>query len=168
MMLYLKFCFDCEKQKIVFELITNRIAARIELLVIVRLYCESGNSIYLMRNKYLRVSTCLCRSACVENLEKALRDLDVCVSVWHATQTYFGLNKFGMCALVDSWFSVEQPCRARRASRHKHIQIVQQKESYKRSSSDGSCPRAVANEHVPLDQEVKQVVGRKFSFIERE
>ena len=67
-LLYLKlfpcFCFDCEKQKIVFELIINRIVERIELLVIVRLYCESENNIYLMRNKCLRVST-LCVPICV-------------------------------------------------------------------------------------------------------
>ena len=36
-----------------FELIINRVAKRIEL-VIVHLYCESENNIYLMRNK------CLC------------------------------------------------------------------------------------------------------------
>ena len=69
-MLYLKlfpcFCFDCEKQKIVFELIINQIVKRIELLVIVRLYCESENNIYLMRNKCLRVSICVCRFACVD------------------------------------------------------------------------------------------------------
>ena len=80
MMLYLKlfpcFCFDCEKQKIVFELIVNQIVKRIELLVIVRLYCESENNIYLMRNKCLRVSICVCRSVCVENLEKAFGDFD--------------------------------------------------------------------------------------------
>ena len=80
MMLYLKlfpcFCFDCEKQKIVFELIINQIVKRIELLVIVRLYCESENNIYLMRNKCLRVSICVCRSVCVENLEKASGDFD--------------------------------------------------------------------------------------------
>jgi hypothetical protein len=67
-LLYLKlfpcFCFDCEKQKIVFELIINRIVERIELLVIVRLYCESENNIYFMRNKCLRVST-LCVPICV-------------------------------------------------------------------------------------------------------
>ena len=80
MMLYLKlfpcFCFDCEKQKIVFELIINQIVKRIELLVIVRLYCESENNIYLMRNKCLRVSICVCRSVCVENLEKAFGHFD--------------------------------------------------------------------------------------------
>ena len=59
---------------IVFELITNRIVERIELLVIVRLYGESENNIYLMR--CLRVSICVRRFACVENFEKAFGDLD--------------------------------------------------------------------------------------------
>ena len=57
-----------------FELITNLIVEIIELLVIVRLYCESENNIYLMR--CLRVSICVCRSVCVENSEKAFGDLD--------------------------------------------------------------------------------------------
>ena len=59
-----------------FEMIINLFAERIELLVIVRLYYESENNIYLMRNKCLRVSICVCRSVCAENLEKAFGDFD--------------------------------------------------------------------------------------------
>ena len=95
MMLYLKlfpcFCFECEKQKIVFELFINRIAERIELLVIVRLYGESENNIYLMR--CLRVSICVCRSVCVWKIWKKRSEISIL-------------------------FSVKQSCRARPASRH--------------------------------------------------
>ncbi len=107
--------------------------------------------VYIVKAKIVFIwwgtNTCVCRFACVDRrVSKICKkrfeiSMCVCVSVWHATQTYFGLNKFSMCALVDSWFSVEQPCRARRASRHKHIQIVQQKETHKRSSS-GQLPQS--------------------------
>ena len=50
-----------KNQKIVFKLIINQIVERIELLVIVRLYCESENNIYLRGT-----NACVCRFACVD------------------------------------------------------------------------------------------------------
>jgi hypothetical protein len=66
---------------------------------------------------------------------------------------------------ISFFFSVKQPCRARPASRHKNIRIVQQEgaqkiiERWQKPQSGGD---------VPLDQGVKQVVGREFSIIEKE
>ena len=107
-----------------FELITNLIAERIELLVIVRLYCESENNIYLMRNKCLRVSICVCRSVCVENLEKAFGDLDFVVGetsipgkISQSTQEYpnrtarrsLTKDHRAMAAATERWCCTTEP-----------------------------------------------------------
>jgi hypothetical protein len=117
----------------VFELITNLIAERIELLVIVRLYCESeNNNIYLMR--CLRVSICVCRFACV--------DVRVSICVWKIWKKRSEISVFVFGETVmpgkTSQSTQEYPNRTARRSLTKDHRAMAQ--------SGGA---------VPLDQGVK-------------
>ena len=64
------FCFDCEKQKIVFELIINRIAKELNYWLLF-VYIVKAKIILFDEDQMLVcvdlcVSICVCRSVCVD------------------------------------------------------------------------------------------------------
>ena len=102
----------------------------------------------------------MCRSTCVENLEKAFRDPSVCVYVmWYAMPTYVGFKQI-LCVRSSTVGFGRTAMSARRARRVIQSSALDssiagsynKKESHKRRAM-------LTNEQVPLDQRVRPVVG---------